>query len=314
MDSHDRAKGVLLGLAAGDLNGGPIRMSLCLCTSLLVEEKFDTCSVATQYARWYAAEGFDTGPTASATLQFLIDEYPGLTGEGKALPSEDDIHSASERTHTLLRGQTAGCNAAHRCAPLAMLRALPDDALAHCAASDAAITHLHPLAAEAAAATALLCRALIRSGDWAAALARTRRARPWAPEILAALDAPPAATAAAAAAAGLSDGGFAPAALRAAVAFGGGAAFDATLAASLQFAGRANYCPVLVGCLAGARWGAAAVPPGALAHAMARGVRDRVAAAAEQMAAGWAAAGASEPGAAAVGAPGPGGAGPVLTG
>ena len=38
-------------------------------------------------------------------------------------------------------------------------------------------------------------------------------------------------------------------------------AFADALGASLTFAGPANYCPVLVGAVAGARWGAVAISP-----------------------------------------------------
>jgi ADP-ribosylglycohydrolase len=55
------------------------------------------------------------------------------------------------------------------------------------------------------------------------------------------------------------------------------ASFDAALAASLAFAGPANYCPVLVGAIGGARWGARAIQAEHLAHCR---DRPRIAAAA----------------------------------
>jgi ADP-ribosylglycohydrolase len=82
----------------------------------------------------------------------------------------------------------------------------------------------------------------------------------------------------------LSSGGFAPDVLRAAVHFvGSNATFEGALTAALAFAGSANYCPVLAGALAGARWGASAVPPGLLE----REVREEVARLAGELAAGW---------------------------
>jgi ADP-ribosylglycohydrolase len=81
------------------------------------------------------------------------------------------------------------------------------------------------------------------------------------------------------------NGGFAPDVLRAALYFvGTSACFAEALDRSLAFAGAANYCPVLVGAVAGARWGASAVPQRALAHvAILPGVR----ATADALAAGW---------------------------
>jgi ADP-ribosylglycohydrolase len=63
----------------------------------------------------------------------------------------------------------------------------------------------------------------------------------------------------------LSTGGYAPEVLRAAVHFvARHDIFADALGGSLDFAGPANYCPVLVGAMGGARWGAATIPVGML--------------------------------------------------
>jgi ADP-ribosylglycohydrolase len=83
----------------------------------------------------------------------------------------------------------------------------------------------------------------------------------------------------------LSPGGYAPEVLQAAVQFV--AVYDSfadALGASLAFAGSANYCPVLVGVVAGARWGATAIPPTMLPE---WGLMDRVRNAAEILAHEW---------------------------
>jgi ADP-ribosylglycohydrolase len=128
---------------------------------------------------------------------------------------------------------------------------LPDDELAGCALREARLTHQHPLAGDVAAAVAVLCRALIRGEPWSHALATARVGR--LQPTIQALDwdhpCP------------LSPGGYAPEVLRATVHFAARHdAFANALSDSLDFAGPANYCPVLVGAIAGARWGAASVP------------------------------------------------------
>ena len=73
---------------------------------------------------------------------------------------------------------------------------------------------------------------------------------------------------------------------RAAVYFiGTSACFPEALERSLSFAGPANYCPVLVGAVGGARWGASAIPQQSLAHV---DILPRVKATAEALAADWA--------------------------
>src|SRR5207302_11111495 len=125
----------------------------------------------------------------------------------------------------------------------------------------------HDAVAGAIAATVnKLCRALIRRADWDLALRHC--------DAVVGHDGPG------------GNGGFAPDVLRAALHFlGTSGSFAEALERSLAFAGPANYCPVLVGAIGGARWGASAVPQAALAHV---DILPRVGAAAEALAAGWA--------------------------
>ncbi len=157
---------------------------------------------------------------------------------------------AVKRVHNESGGMTAGCNPAHRCAPLAMASFLPDGELAGCALREARLTHQHPLAGDVAAAVVVVCRALINGKPWGDALALARTGR--LSQTIQALDDDNTSP--------LSPGGFAPEVLRAAIHFvAHHDSFADALNASLTFAGPANYCPVLVGAVAGARWGAAAI-------------------------------------------------------
>jgi ADP-ribosylglycohydrolase len=256
-----RIRGVLLGLAAGDRNGGPVRMAVRLAESLAERRRFDPEDILARYLAWWRDGAFDTGPTTAAVLS-LIDG--GM-----------DAAEAVERVHDQSAGLTAGCNPAHRCAPLAMAQFLPDDGLAGCALREARLTHQHPLAGDVAAAVAALCRALIRGEPWDDALAVARTGR--LPQTIQALDGddpcPP------------SPAGYAPEVLRAAVHFvARHNSFADALSASLAFAGAANYGPVLVGAVAGARWGAAAITPKMLPEC---GLVIRVRNAAEILADDW---------------------------
>jgi len=261
-DIRDRVRGTLIGLAAGDRNGGPVRMAVRLAESLAERKGFAAADVFERYKDWMLNGAFDTGPVTGGVLTLSVRE--GTSSR-----------HAAERVHRERRGYTAGCNTAHRIPPLAMAAAVADHDLAAHAGDEAALTHLHPLAADASAAVAILCRALIWGEAMSAALERAAVDR--LQEIRTALNPD-------------SDGefgrgGFAPEALRAAVHFvSRGDGFGEALAGSLSFAGPANYCPVLVGAIAGARWGAATIPEGALAHCK---IRARVEDAAGALEAGW---------------------------
>jgi ADP-ribosylglycohydrolase len=146
---------------------------------------------------------------------------------------------ATVQVHRELGGRTAGRDPAHRSSPLAMLATLADDDLSGFAMAEARLTHHDPLAGEVAAAINKLCRALVRGDGWGVAV---RQCGGFASD-----DGPG------------SNGEFAPDVPRAAPRFlGGSAPFAEALERALLLAGPSNYCSVLVGAIAGARWGVSA--------------------------------------------------------
>ena len=249
--AEDRCQGVLVGLAAGDQIGGPIRMAERLAESLLDCGGFNPSNILERYLAWWREGAFDTGPVSDRVFALLA----------MGMPAQE----ATAQVHREFGGMTAGCNPAHRSPPLSMLVAIPAEDLAAYARTEAGLTHHDPLAGAIAAAVNKLCRALIRGAAWDVAL---RQCGGFDGQ-----EGPG------------TNGGFAPAVLRAALHFvGTSACFAEALERSLAFAGAANYCPVLVGAIAGARWGASAIPPSSLTHV---DVLPRVFAAAEALAAGW---------------------------
>jgi ADP-ribosylglycohydrolase len=249
--AEDRCRGVMIGLAAGDRNGGPIRMAVRLAESLLACGGFDPADILNRYLAWWRDGAFDTGPVTGRALALMAAGMPAP--------------EATVQVHRGFGGKTAGCNPAHRSPPLSMFTAIVDDDLAARAMSEARLTHHDPLAGEVAAAVNKMCRALIRGAAWQGAMRETGS--------FAGQEGP------------RNNGGFAPDVLRAALYFiDTSACFTEALERSLVFAGFANYCPVLVGAIGGGRWGATAVPPSALAHV---DILPRVRATADALAPGW---------------------------
>ena len=237
-------------------------MALRVAESLRDRDGVEVSDIGTRYLDWWRAGAFDTGPTAAEVLSLVAS---GVSFEQAAI-----------RVNETAGGMTAGCNPAHRIAPLAMCAAIADAELGRAAAAEARLTHRHPLAGDVAAAVACLCRALIRGAPWPAALATAAEGR--SPETRCALEIPPPGT--------LSRSGFAPDVLGAAVHFvDASASFPTALARSIDFAGSANYCPVLVGSIGGARWGRARIDETAL-HDQ-RALVPRLMAVALALAGGW---------------------------
>lgn len=237
-------------------------MALHVADSLHSRRGVDLHDITARYLEWWRDGAFDTGPTVARVLG-LVDR--GATFDQAAARADDDTG-----------GMTGGCNPAHRCAPLAMCAAIEDAVLPAAACAEAQLTHRHPLAGDAAAAVACLCRALIRGAAWLDALGRAgagrRRETRDALEVTQAVR--------------LSRSGFAPEALKAAVYFvATSASFPEALTRSLEFAGPANYCPVLVGSIGGARWGSASIDDALLGHH--GDLAARLRAAAEALAGEW---------------------------
>ncbi|WP_394793302.1 ADP-ribosylglycohydrolase family protein [Armatimonas sp.] len=259
---ESRVLGAMLGLAAGDRIGGPTRMALQLSQSLLHSQGFAVEEVAARYLAWWQTEGFDTGPTAA---RVFLGVEQGQSWE-----------AAAARVNQQAGGLTAGCNPAHRSAPLALCAFIPDHQLAEYAHVEARLTHLHPLAGDVSAAVVCLCRALLRGDSWECA--RQSAALGRLPETQEALELSEAKR--------LSAGGFAPEVLRAALAFiETSPSLSEALERAIAFADPANYCPVLVGSLGGARWGAEAIPEALLtSHAVLRPMLEQTA---QSLAADW---------------------------
>jgi ADP-ribosyl-[dinitrogen reductase] hydrolase len=248
--AEDRCRGVLVGLAAGDRIGGPIRMAVRLAESLLDCGGFNSADILKRYLAWWREGAFDTWPVSDRAFALIAAGMP--------------VQEATAQVHREFGGKTAGCNPAHRSSPLSMLAAIPDEDLATCAMTEAHLTHHDPVAGEIAAMVNKLCRALIRGDAWDNALFRHQNGPG-------------------------NNGGFAPDVLRTALYFvGSSACFTEALETSLAFAGAANYCPVLVGAIAGARWGASAIPTSLLAHV---DIIPRINTVAEAVAVGWATSG-----------------------
>jgi ADP-ribosylglycohydrolase len=68
----DRVGGTLLGLAAGDRNGGPIRMAVRMAESLADSGNADVEDIAARYLDWWHNGAFDTGPVAARVFT-LVD-------------------------------------------------------------------------------------------------------------------------------------------------------------------------------------------------------------------------------------------------
>ena len=99
-----RCQGVLVGLAAGDRIGGPIRMAVRLAESLVASGGFNAADILNRYLAWWREGAFDTGPVSDRAFALLAACKP--------------VQEATAQVHREFGGKTAGCNPAHRSSPL----------------------------------------------------------------------------------------------------------------------------------------------------------------------------------------------------
>ncbi len=194
------------------------------------------------YLRWWKISGFDTGPTAAGVFK-LVDK-------GKS------YSEAAKIMHHELNEMTAGCNPMHRCPPLALCSYIPSVDLDEAAKEEARLTHYHPLAGEGSALAVRIIRYLLSGHSWEETLLEAARGQPdWILSMIFSKISP------------TSRSGYSPDVLRASLYFMHTSdTFQEALERSIKFAGPANYSPVLVGALAGARWGDKAIPNNLIKH------------------------------------------------
>lgn len=231
-----KSLGLWKGLTQCDLSGGVKTMAECLKLGLEKNEAFSSQDVFEGYFRRWTEKPYDAGPTVQRVFELVQG------GISPALAADIVHHEAG--------GLTAGCNPAHRVSVMATMPFLETSALADLARADAKLTHLHEDAGEASAAMVLLCRHLLNGVEWLEATEQSAKeiSGPSKIALLSPDDRP------------LDKCGYAPEVLRAAVAIVQMSSdFESAISSSFKFSYPSSYCPILVGALAGARWGAVEV-------------------------------------------------------
>ena len=292
----DRTKGMLVGIAAGDRNGGPVQMCCCLAESLAMCKRYRPAHVFISYLRWWGrgtgVDAWDTGPTSGSVFDCALSNpvvssalttpiHSDESDDAAILSAVDDMARAIDLR---LDGKTAGANAAHRIAPLAAALFLDGATLASASSHESRLTHYSPISQGCCAFFVSICRLLIEGEPWHLVVEKLPQLAtllcPTDPsmhgKILSALSPSTAADT-------LSNGGFCPDVIQAALFFvNRNDSFGGAMSDALSFAGPANYAPVLVGALAGARFGYEAIPRALLAHCR-PGVEARLATAAAKL-------------------------------
>ena len=255
----DRAVGCLMGMLAGDDNGGPTAMMMKNLKTIAHTKTLMTQYFGKGYLEWFKKDGYDAGLVTHKVLNLVS---LGLS-----------FGEAAKQVNEVLEGMTAGISPAHRSIPLTLyyvawyLRSpnffeeFPNTGFREFESSiksEAKLTHLNKEAGEVSAAVNAICLYFIVGKDEYKAIKFGMKFLnydwAWQDNIFKhigslTID-------------DLNNGGYAPDALVAALWFlFNNRTFEDAIKQSKEFAGAANYCPVLVGLIGGSMYGYKEIKP-----------------------------------------------------
>jgi hypothetical protein len=261
----DQVKGILLGVAVGDKNHGPIHMALLLAESLHEKRKFEGQDVFDRFVDWYRKRDFgadDTGLIGKLVFQAAI------------LDPNKDYSDIVKEVDLELEGQTAGVNGVHRSVALSMCKFISGEDLESLCHQQVKLTHASQIAQDNCFIMNYILRRLI-FGEEIDDIIKSLLKRKWDDRTGRALksyfqDQDDRTNL-------LPSGGFSPDTMMTTLSFvrkytrgvdfktiepdKAKKLFTDCLTHSFKFAGTANYCPVLVGPIVGCLVGASNIDP-----------------------------------------------------
>jgi len=226
-----------MGLCAGDRNGGPIRMALKIASSLIENRGFSRSDIINRYKNWYLGppfdpeKSFDTGETFQKIFRVF-------TAGG-------DIEKIANEVNSF------GVNSCHRAIAIPCYYGFSNDEILNIVHQEGTITHTNDIAIQASKAYVSICRYLILGYSIEESLKKTQKLQcitEWGLMNILRMETRELHQ--------LSKDGNAIVTLEAALWFLIHTKdFTSALHESLEFAGSNNYCPVLVGAMAGSYYG-----------------------------------------------------------
>lgn len=134
---RDIVGGGWLGLPAGEVTDDT-QMALCIARSIVEKQGFDPADIAARFVEWYESNPPDIGNTTRHALQQLASGVPW--------------DEAGQRTHEALRPRDASNGSIMRCAPVALLDRLEPETNAQHSIDSSRITHANPLCTQSCVA------------------------------------------------------------------------------------------------------------------------------------------------------------------
>ncbi len=171
--SFDRCENVMLGHAVANDWGASTHLALLLGKSLYKLELFDPSDVMSRYLHLYYRSNCDVGEAMKLVYEELkvsIKPTSDTLTRKHFLFKMEKISNASHSAHDKLNGLSGGCNPAQRSFPLAFCPWISDENLFQISCDEARLTHFSATAGQVAGLVNLICRRLLKGDEWNAAV------------------------------------------------------------------------------------------------------------------------------------------------
>lgn len=168
-DSFDKCESAIFGHAIANNFQASTYLGIEMGESLCALKHFDPTDVMSRYLFVFYTLEYPMGEIFRLVYEKLKSEIQ--TKKSKLSRehfrfSLDSIHNAANSAHNQVNGLSAGSNPAQRSYPLAFCPWIDDKDLFEISCQDAQLTNLSPQAGQVSGIVNLICRHLIKGNDW----------------------------------------------------------------------------------------------------------------------------------------------------
>jgi hypothetical protein len=167
--SFDKCEGAMLGHALANHIQASTYLAIEISQRLRSLKRFDPSDVMSHYLHLHHTLEYQMGEVTKLVYEELRGEIKSkkdkLSLSEFVFPVER-IYAASKNAHEKLKGLSAGCNPAQRSYPLALCPYIEDEKLFQISCEEARLTHQSPQAGQVSGIINLICRRLIIGDEW----------------------------------------------------------------------------------------------------------------------------------------------------
>ncbi len=168
-EAFGKYENVMLGHAAADECRASTHLALLLSKSLCKLKGFDASDIMSRYLYLFHVSQCNMGEASRLVydeLKASLTTTPDTFTRKHFIFTVEKIYDASGSVHNRLNGLSGGCNPAQRSFPLACCPWIDDQSLFQLSCAEARLTHFSQAAGQVAGLVNLICRRLLKGDEW----------------------------------------------------------------------------------------------------------------------------------------------------